>query len=190
VKALPAQGGLNAGQMLAGGLKAAILLNTEPSSTPPPAPAPRAGQADMVITLSPFKANLEFSDVLLPIAPFSETPAPSSTPKAACRASTPWSSRWPNRARLEGAARAGQPAGPAGLRVRVPQEVLVAAARRATRAATWCRAACWQQDRPRPGSATRRQPGDRFDLPAGWHRAPRASLQLTADARRLREVTA
>jgi NADH-quinone oxidoreductase subunit G len=28
----------------------------------------------MVVTLSPFKANLDFSDVLLPIAPFSETP--------------------------------------------------------------------------------------------------------------------
>ena len=28
----------------------------------------------MVVTLSPFKANLEFSDVLLPIAPFTETP--------------------------------------------------------------------------------------------------------------------
>ena len=27
----------------------------------------------MVVTLSPFKANLEFSDVLLPIAPFTET---------------------------------------------------------------------------------------------------------------------
>jgi NADH-quinone oxidoreductase subunit G len=31
-------------------------------------------QADMVVSLSPFKANLEFSDVLLPIAPFTETP--------------------------------------------------------------------------------------------------------------------
>ena len=31
-------------------------------------------QAEMVVTLSPFKANLEFSDVLLPIAPFTETP--------------------------------------------------------------------------------------------------------------------
>jgi NADH-quinone oxidoreductase subunit G len=30
--------------------------------------------AQMVVTLSPFKANLEFSDVLLPIAPFTETP--------------------------------------------------------------------------------------------------------------------
>jgi NADH-quinone oxidoreductase subunit G len=28
----------------------------------------------MVVTLSPFKANLAFSDVLLPIAPFTETP--------------------------------------------------------------------------------------------------------------------
>ena len=28
----------------------------------------------MVVTLSPFKANLDFSDVLLPIAPFTETP--------------------------------------------------------------------------------------------------------------------
>ena len=29
--------------------------------------------ADMVVTLSPFKANLDISDVLLPIAPFTET---------------------------------------------------------------------------------------------------------------------
>ena len=28
----------------------------------------------MVVTLSPFKANMAFSDVLLPIAPFTETP--------------------------------------------------------------------------------------------------------------------
>jgi NADH-quinone oxidoreductase subunit G len=30
-------------------------------------------QIDMVVTLSPFKTNLDFSDVLLPIAPFTET---------------------------------------------------------------------------------------------------------------------
>jgi NADH-quinone oxidoreductase subunit G len=29
--------------------------------------------AEMVVTLSPFKANMAFSDVLLPIAPFTET---------------------------------------------------------------------------------------------------------------------
>jgi len=76
VKATPGQGGLNAGQMLAGGLKAAILLNTEPEfdSAAGPRAAASLGQADMVVTLSPFKANLDISDVLLPIAPFTETP--------------------------------------------------------------------------------------------------------------------
>jgi NADH-quinone oxidoreductase subunit G len=73
---LPGPGGLNAGQMLAGGLKAVLLLNNEPEydSAAGARAAAALGQADMVVTLSPFKANLEFSDVLLPIAPFSETP--------------------------------------------------------------------------------------------------------------------
>jgi NADH-quinone oxidoreductase subunit G len=76
VGALPGAGGLNAGQMLAGGLKAAILLNTEPEfdSAAGKKAAAALAQAEMVITLSPFKANLEFSDVLLPIGPFTETP--------------------------------------------------------------------------------------------------------------------
>jgi NADH-quinone oxidoreductase subunit G len=76
VNALPGQGGLNAGQMLAGGLKAVFLLNNEPEfdSAAGAKAAAALGQAEMVVTLSPFKANLEFSDVLLPIAPFSETP--------------------------------------------------------------------------------------------------------------------
>jgi len=75
VGAQPQSNGLNAGQMLAGGLKAALLLNTEPVyDTAFGVEAGRAlAQADMVVTLSPFKANMEFSDVLLPIAPFSET---------------------------------------------------------------------------------------------------------------------
>jgi NADH-quinone oxidoreductase subunit G len=74
--ALPGEGGLNAGQMLAGGLKAVLLLNTEPEfdSAAGARSAATLGQADMVVTLSPFKANLAFSDVLLPVAPFSETP--------------------------------------------------------------------------------------------------------------------
>jgi NADH-quinone oxidoreductase subunit G len=61
--------------MLAGGLKAAILLNTEPEfdSAAGGAAAPALAQAEMVVTLSPFKANMAFSDVLLPIAPFTET---------------------------------------------------------------------------------------------------------------------
>ncbi len=75
VGAQPQTGGKHAGQMLAGGLKAAVLLNTEPEfdSAAGVAAAQTLGQAEMVVTLSPFKANMAFSDVLLPIAPFSET---------------------------------------------------------------------------------------------------------------------
>ena len=72
VRALPGQGGLNAGQMLRGGVKAAVLLNTEPAQDSA-AGAAGLASADMVVTLSPFKTNLDISDVLLPIAPFSET---------------------------------------------------------------------------------------------------------------------
>ncbi len=76
VNAVPGQGGLHAGQMLAGGLKAVFLLNNEPEfdSAPGAKGAAALGQAEMVVTLSPFKANLAFSDVLLPIAPWTETP--------------------------------------------------------------------------------------------------------------------
>ncbi|WP_353239067.1 NADH-quinone oxidoreductase subunit NuoG [Limnohabitans sp.] len=75
VGAQPQTGGKHAGQMLAGGLKAALLLNTEPEfdSAAGAAAAHALGQAEMVVTLSPFKANMAFSDVLLPIAPFTET---------------------------------------------------------------------------------------------------------------------
>ena len=73
--ALPGPLGLNAAQMLQGGLKAAILLNNEPEfdSAAGTAAASALAQADMVVTLSPFKSNMAFSDVLLPIAPFTET---------------------------------------------------------------------------------------------------------------------
>ena len=75
VGAQPQEGGLNAAQMLDGRLKAALLLNVEPEhdSAMGAAAAQALAQTDMVVTLSPFKTNLEFSDVLLPIAPFSET---------------------------------------------------------------------------------------------------------------------
>ncbi len=63
---------MNAGQMLGGALKAAILLNTEPAFDSAAGTAGLQG-AGMVVTLSPFKANLDISDVLLPIAPFTET---------------------------------------------------------------------------------------------------------------------
>jgi NADH-quinone oxidoreductase subunit G len=72
VNAVPGQGGLNAGQMLGGALKATLLLNTEPTHDTA-AGAQGLTAAGMVVTLSPFKTNLDVSDVLLPIAPFTET---------------------------------------------------------------------------------------------------------------------
>ena len=74
--ALPQGKGLNAGQMLSGGLKAVVLLNTEPEfdSAPGAKAVASLNAAQMVVTLSPFKANMSFSDVLLPISPFTETP--------------------------------------------------------------------------------------------------------------------
>lgn len=75
VRALPDAASLNAGQMLGGTLKGVLLLNTEPefdSAAGARATAALAN-AEMVVTLSPFRTNMAFSDVLLPIAPFTET---------------------------------------------------------------------------------------------------------------------
>jgi len=74
-KAQPQTGGKNAAQMLDGSLKAVLLLNTEPEFDTAAGAAAVAAldKADMVVTLSPFKTNMAFSDVLLPIAPFTET---------------------------------------------------------------------------------------------------------------------
>ena len=76
VNALPGNGGLNAGQMLSGSLKACVLLNVEPAFDAANASAAAAALqgADMVIALTPFKtAAVESADVLLPISPFTET---------------------------------------------------------------------------------------------------------------------
>jgi NADH-quinone oxidoreductase subunit G len=75
VGALPGKGGLNAGEMLGGALKAVVLLNNEPEFDSAAGTQAKANlmNAQMVVTLSPFKANMAFSDVLLPIAPFTET---------------------------------------------------------------------------------------------------------------------
>ncbi len=76
VGAFPGEHGKNAADMLNGDLKAVMLFNTEPvfDSAVGSSSAFGLAKAAMVVTLSPFKANLEFSDVLLPIAPFTETP--------------------------------------------------------------------------------------------------------------------
>jgi NADH-quinone oxidoreductase subunit G len=77
VNVLPGAGGLNAGQMLSGnGLKAALLLNVEPAldAADPAAARLALSNAEMVVALTPFKtAAVESADVLLPIAPFTET---------------------------------------------------------------------------------------------------------------------
>ena len=75
-RALPGPNGQNAGQMLAGGLKAAVLLGTEPLfDSAAGTEAVRAlGECQMVVSLNPFKANMAFADVVLPIAPYTETP--------------------------------------------------------------------------------------------------------------------
>jgi len=73
--AQPEQNGLNAGQMLAGGLKAVILLNNEPEFDSAAGTKAKAalGQAQMVVSMNPFNANMDFCDVILPISPFTET---------------------------------------------------------------------------------------------------------------------
>ena len=80
VGAQPRSGGLNAGQMLSlssgKGLKAVLLLNAEPEfdSANPSAARAALAHAEMVVSLSAFKtAATDYADVLLPIAPFSET---------------------------------------------------------------------------------------------------------------------
>ena len=75
VNALPGDGGLHAAQMLSGGAKATFLLNNEPEfdSASGKAVAASLAKAEMVVSLSPFKANMDVADVLLPITPFTET---------------------------------------------------------------------------------------------------------------------
>ena len=76
VGAWPQTDGLHAGAMLAGGLKAVFLLQVEPGlDTAGGANAvAQIAKAKMVVSLSPFKTNMDCADVLLPVAPFTETP--------------------------------------------------------------------------------------------------------------------
>jgi len=76
VNALPGQGGLNAAQMLSGSLKACLLLNVEPAfdAANPSAAVDALRSAEMVVAMTSFRnAAVDCADVLLPIAPFSET---------------------------------------------------------------------------------------------------------------------
>ena len=73
---LPKAGGLNAGEMLdTSNLKALLLLNCDPvlDSANPTTAAKALAAAEMVVVMSPFKSGLDYADVLLPTAPFTET---------------------------------------------------------------------------------------------------------------------
>ena len=76
VGALPGPGGLNAGQMLSQPMKALLLLNTEPVLDAADAAAARKalGASGLVVGLTAFKDTMaDVADVLLPIAPCTET---------------------------------------------------------------------------------------------------------------------
>ena len=73
--ALPTGKGANAAQMLAQAKKAYLLLATEPELDSGNALQATAAMnaAEMVVVMSPFKHGMEYADVLLPSAPFTET---------------------------------------------------------------------------------------------------------------------
>lgn len=72
--AIPGKGA-NALGAFANPRKAYVLLHAEPEfdSYDPQAARAALGQAEMVVAMSPYKHGAEYADVLLPIAPFSET---------------------------------------------------------------------------------------------------------------------
>jgi NADH-quinone oxidoreductase subunit G len=76
VGAVPGPGGLNAAQMLSQPMKALLLLNTEPVLDAADAAAAKQALAasGLVVALTAFKdAGDDAADVMLPIAPFTET---------------------------------------------------------------------------------------------------------------------
>ena len=76
VGAQPGPGGLSAARMLSQPMKALLLLNVEPVLDAADAAAARQAlsASGLVVALTPFAdAVSEFADVMLPVAPFSET---------------------------------------------------------------------------------------------------------------------
>jgi NADH-quinone oxidoreductase subunit G len=75
VDAVPGEGGLNAREVFEQPRKGYVLLNAEPEfDTANPAQAIAALKAaEMVVVMSPFKHGMDYADVLLPIAPYTET---------------------------------------------------------------------------------------------------------------------
>jgi NADH-quinone oxidoreductase subunit G len=76
VGAMPQGAGLNAAQMMSRPMKALLLLHVEPAfdAVDPAAAAAALAQSGMVVALTSFNdAVVEHADVMLPIAPFTET---------------------------------------------------------------------------------------------------------------------
>jgi NADH-quinone oxidoreductase subunit G len=76
VGAQPQSGGLDAGRMLAAPMKACVLLHAEPELDAADGAAARAALAGsgLVVAMTAFKtAAFDHADVMLPIAPFTET---------------------------------------------------------------------------------------------------------------------
>jgi NADH-quinone oxidoreductase subunit G len=76
VKAFPTEGGLNASAMLSDPRRAYLLLNVEPDLdvADPVAAAKAFAAAELVVSLSAFRSAADrHANVLLPIAPFTET---------------------------------------------------------------------------------------------------------------------
>ena len=73
--AIPGKDGVNAAQAFAQPRKAYVLLNAEPEldSHDPQAATAALKQAEMVVVMSAYKHGADYADVLLPIAPFTET---------------------------------------------------------------------------------------------------------------------
>jgi len=73
--AIPGANGANALQAFAQPRKAYLLLNAEPEldSYDPQAARAALDQAEMVVVMSAYKHGADYADVLLPIAPFTET---------------------------------------------------------------------------------------------------------------------
>jgi NADH-quinone oxidoreductase subunit G len=74
-RALPQSDGKNAQTMLAEPRKAYLLMHVEPEFDCANPVAARAAleKADLVVVMSPFKHGTAYADVLLPVAPFTET---------------------------------------------------------------------------------------------------------------------
>src|SRR5436309_9254224 len=74
--AMPQNGGLDAQAMLADPRRAYLLLHEEPEFDCANPVVARAAleKAELVVVMSPFKHGTAYADVLLPVAPFTETP--------------------------------------------------------------------------------------------------------------------